>query len=124
MTIVPVERQISPKHMWHDFFTAGMVSERQTDLVVVGDTGVDFFVSVAQMPTRDGKAIGEHLGIYGGGMAANFATAAVEAAPEILVRLVSRVGSDEWGRRCLGELQSSRMDVSAVTVQLDGTTWW
>lgn len=62
MTIVPVERQMSPKHMWHDFFTAGMVSERQTDLVVVGDTGVDFFVSVAQMPTRDGKAIGEHLG--------------------------------------------------------------
>jgi ribokinase len=123
-SVVPLERQASAKLTAADLFPLGATGSRTVDLLVVGDTGVDFFVRVPQTPGRDGKAIGAHLGIYGGGMAANFATAAHAAAPELSVGLVSRLGSDEWGRRCLRDLQQSGLDVSAVAVQPGGTTWW
>lgn len=97
---------------------------RRYDLVALGDTGVDLMVRVQGLPERDGKAIGEHLGIYGGGMAANFAAAASKACPDLNVTLVSRVGSDPFGAQCLADLRSGGVDTSHVQVQPDGVTWW
>lgn len=97
---------------------------RPLDLVVVGDVGIDFMVAVDAMPGPDQKAIGRHLGVFGGGMAANFSAAARAAAPQLGVGLVSRVGDDPLGAACLDDLRSRGLDVSQVHVQLDGMTWW
>lgn len=97
---------------------------RELDLVTVGDTGVDLMVRVDAQPGRDGKAIGTHLGMFGGGMAANFAAAAKLAAPDARVALVSRVADDAFGTASLADLRRRGLDVSRVTVRAGGDTWW
>lgn len=94
------------------------------ELVVIGDTGIDLFVAAAGMPERDSKVIGPHLGIFGGGMAANLAAAARGAFPALHVRLVSRVGGDEWGRRTLEQLVALGVDTGSVAVDPRSVTWW
>lgn len=99
-------------------------AHNQPELVVIGDTGIDLFVAVGGMPERDSKAIGKHLGIFGGGMAANLATAAKSAFPGLRVRLVSRIGGDEWGAMALSQLVSLGVDTAAVAVDPRSATWW
>lgn len=94
------------------------------ELVVIGDTGIDFFVAVGAMPGRDAKVIGKHLGVFGGGMGANFATAAKVASPDLHVRLASRLGFDDWGARTLRDLVGAGVDTSAVVTDPESATWW
>ena len=93
-------------------------------LVVIGDTGIDFFVAIDRMPARDSKVIGPHLGVFGGGMAANFAAAAIASFPELHVRLVSRVGGDDWGAATLKQLVDLGVDTTSVTTDHYSATWW
>jgi len=93
-------------------------------LVVVGDTGIDFFVGIEEMPSRDSKVIGQHLGIYGGGMEANFATAAIAASPELHLRFISRIGHGDLGEVTLQHISKLGIDTSSVVTDLSSGTWW
>lgn len=93
-------------------------------LVVIGDTGVDLMVSAPELPGADDKVIGQHVGIFGGGMAANFAVSAKRFAKQVPVELVSRVGGDMFGVACRRDLETAGIDTSHVHVETGGVTWW
>ncbi|MGG7509757.1 carbohydrate kinase family protein [Plantibacter sp. YIM 135249] len=98
--------------------------ERPIDLLVVGDTGVDLLVQVDELPKRDSKSIGTSLGIFAGGMGASFASSARRAAEDLDIALVSRVGSDAFGRACLLDLEDQRIGTALVETMADEMTWW
>ncbi|WP_431030885.1 carbohydrate kinase family protein [Plantibacter sp. RU18] len=98
--------------------------DRPIDLIVFGDTGIDMLVQVDELPKRDSKSIGTSLGIFAGGMGANFAVSARRAADDIHIALVSRVGSDPFGRACLLDLEHQRIDTRLVETMSDELTWW
>ncbi|WP_341358675.1 carbohydrate kinase family protein [Georgenia sp. M64] len=120
---VPTGRHLDPNSTVSDLLPA-LPAPREHDVVVVGDTGVDLMVRVDALPGRDEKAIGEHLGVFGGGMGANFAVAATRALPGARLALVSRVGSDAFGRQCLADLEARGVDTRHVHVEQGGVTWW
>ena len=124
LPLIPEGHALEPNSVIGDLFTVPARDHRRYDLLAVGDTGVDLMLRVEQMPGRDDKVIGEHLGIFGGGMTANFAAAAMRAVPLLRVTLVSRVGSDAFGAQCVADLQHIGVDTSHVAVQRDGVTWW
>ena len=80
------------------------------DLFSVGDLSVDTYISVPYFPGADQKAIGELIGVYGGGMAANFAAAASAAGARTLY--MTRYGSDPDGSRVIDELTTIGVDCS------------
>ncbi|HTF48627.1 MAG TPA: carbohydrate kinase family protein [Pseudonocardia sp.] len=94
---------------------------RPVDVLAIGDTSADLFVSVPYLPGRDQKAMGRFLGIHGGGMSANFAVAA--AREGAVGALASVLGDDERGRACLRELVEQGIDTTAVTT-VDGVNTW
>lgn len=98
--------------------------ERAIDLLVVGDTGIDLMVDVADLPGRDAKSIGQSLGIHPGGMGANFAVAAGLAESALRVSLFSRVGDDPFGVGCIRALASAGIATDHVEVMHDELTWW
>jgi ribokinase len=124
LPVIPAMHALDPASGIGDLFAVPAPDDRRYDLLAVGDTGVDLMLRVDQMPGRDDKVIGEHLGIFGGGMTANFAAAAMRAAPLLDVTLVSRVGSDAFGAQCLADLNHIGVDTSHVAVQPGGVTWW
>lgn len=121
---VPPDHVLGPDTAIRELLTIAAPGSRAHDITVVGDTGIDLMVRVEGLPGRDEKAIGEHLGIFGGGMGANFATAATRARPDLEVAFVSRVGSDAFGQQCLADLQSEGVDTRYVHIEPDGITWW
>jgi len=94
------------------------------DLMVVGDTGIDLMVRVDDLPKTDGKAIGESLGIFAGGMGANFAYAARKSAVKLSIALISKVGADAFGEACLQALREQDIDTHLVVVEPGQLTWW
>lgn len=97
---------------------------RAIDLLVVGDTGVDLMVDVADLPGRDAKSIGQSLGIHPGGMGANFAVAAGQVDPLLRVSLFSRVGDDPFGVGCIRALAGAGIATDHVEVMAAELTWW
>ncbi|MFJ4172753.1 carbohydrate kinase family protein [Microbacterium sp. NPDC089696] len=97
---------------------------RATDLLVVGDTGIDMMVDVDALPGRDAKAIGRSLGIHPGGMGANFAVAAGQAESALRVSLFSRVGDDPFGIGCIRALAAAGVATEHVEVMAGELTWW
>ncbi|MFV0430422.1 MAG: carbohydrate kinase family protein, partial [Arachnia sp.] len=100
------------------------------DVFAVGDASVDSYVRVPFIAGPDQKAMGTWLGVFGGGMAANFAAAAAHTGAT--ASLMASIGDDAAGTQLLSELRSHRVDVSASTqhpgmntfqcfVQLDGS---
>jgi ribokinase len=96
----------------------------RTDLMVVGDTGIDLMVRVDDLPKTDGKAIGESLGIFAGGMGANFACAARKSSADLGIALISKVGADAFGEACLQALREQDIDTHLVVVEPGQLTWW
>jgi ribokinase len=76
---------------------------------------------VARLPRADEKESATLVGEFPGGMGANvassFATLGGRAA------LVSSVGDDERGRRCLADLRATGVDVEHVLTIADATFW-
>lgn len=121
---VPSDHVHAPGTRLQDLLDVAPPGSRAHDITVVGDTGIDLMVQVESLPGRDEKAIGHHLGIFGGGMGANFATAATRARPDLDVAFVSRVGSDAFGTQCLADLRVAGVDTRYVHVEPGGVTWW
>lgn len=97
---------------------------RATDLLVVGDTGIDLMVDVDALPGRDAKSIGQSLGIHPGGMGANFAVAAGHAESTLRVSLFSRLGDDPFGIGCIRALAAAGVATEHVEVMAGELTWW
>lgn len=89
------------------------------DLITVGDASVDTYVAVPFIAGPDQKAIGSWLGVFGGGMAANFAAAAANAGARTSCLTVC--GSDPAGQTLVKELSAHGVDTSGV-VTVEGST--
>lgn len=89
-----------------------MSSSSPYDLVVVGDCSVDVYARVARLPGRDEKVPGDFLGLYGGGVAANFACAASRLGAR--TALVATVGTDQFGSVAVDSVAAFGVNVDAV----------
>ncbi|RIJ71297.1 carbohydrate kinase family protein [Nakamurella silvestris] len=110
--------------------SAAQTAGRPWDILAIGDASVDTYTRVPFFPGPDQKAIGTMLGVFGGGMCANFAAAAARAGAR--TRLMTSVGSDQAGRDFLAEVATHGVDAApslvidnahtfACFVQLDDT---
>lgn len=92
------------------------------DILGVGDTDIDLFLRVDQLPTRDEKVLSELLGEFAGGMVANFCGAASRLGAA--TALASVVGDDSYGKAALGDLTEFGVDLSHVVVRPGGRTYF
>lgn len=89
------------------------MSNDRFDVFSIGDASLDTYVQVPFIVGPDQKAMGDWLGVYGGGMAANFAAAAANAGATAAFMTVK--GDDHAGRLLVEELREH--DVDTTTVQ-------
>lgn len=85
------------------------------DIVAVGDCGVDIYAEVPRLPGYDEKVPGNFIGIFGGGVAANFACAASRLGMK--AGLVSTVGDDDFGRRAVESVREFGVDTGGIRVK-------
>ncbi|MFE4668689.1 ribokinase [Streptomyces sp. NPDC056716] len=88
-------------------------------ILVVGTSNIDLTLSVAHLPASGETVLGD-LSTACGGKAANQAVAAARLGAR--VDLVSRVGTDEYGRRLLRELNREGVGTERVRRIEDGTS--
>ncbi|MGH2589216.1 MAG: carbohydrate kinase family protein, partial [Actinomycetota bacterium] len=90
------------------------------DVVAVGDCGLDLYAEVPKLPGYDEKVPGTFIGIFGGGVAANFACAAARLG--MRTGLVSVVGDDHFGVRATETVAEHGVDVSGMCIRTDAHT--
>ena len=81
-------------------------------IVVVGSLNVDLVVRAPRRPARGETLSGESFGMFVGGKGLNQAIAAARLGAA--VRMVGRVGQDDFGRRLRGTLALEGIDAAAV----------
>jgi len=81
-------------------------------IVVLGGINMDVVANVQRMPEAGETVHGDSFFMTGGGKGANQAVAAARLGAE--VRMVGRVGDDDFGRMLLDALHSEGIDVSGV----------
>lgn len=81
-------------------------------IVVLGGINMDVVANVQRMPEPGETVHGDRFFMTGGGKGANQAVAAARLGAE--VRMVGRVGDDDFGRTLLDALRSEGIDVSGV----------
>ena len=81
-------------------------------IVVLGGINMDVVANVRRMPEPGETVHGYSFFMAGGGKGANQAVAAARLGAE--VRMVGRVGDDDFGRTLLGALRSEGIDVDGV----------
>ena len=91
------------------------------ELLCVADIGIDVVARVARLPRADEKESATLIGEYPGGMGANVASSFATLGGR--TALVSSVGDDERGRRCLADLRATGVDVEHVVTIADATFW-
>ena len=85
---------------------------RKPKIVVVGGINMDVVANVRRMPEPGETVHGDSFFMAGGGKGANQAVAAARLGAE--VRMVGRVGDDDFGRTLLDALRSEGIDVDGV----------
>ena len=81
-------------------------------IVVLGGINMDVVANVQRMPEAGETVHGDRFFMTGGGKGANQAVAAARLGAE--VRMVGRVGDDDFGSTLLDALRSEGIDVSGV----------
>ncbi len=81
-------------------------------IVVLGGINMDVVANVQRMPEAGETVHGDKFFMTGGGKGANQAAAAARLGAE--VRMVGRVGDDDFGRTLLDALRSEGIDVDGV----------
>lgn len=99
-----------------------MSARRDWDVLGIGDTDMDVFVKVVDLPGRDEKVLGEYLGEHPGGMIANFCCAASRLGAR--AAMASVLGDDARGEPALAGLEACGVDTSQVRVRIGGTTFF
>lgn len=90
---------------------------RRPRIVVVGSANTDLVVAVPSIPAPGETVLGGDLQLIPGGKGANQAVAAARLGAE--VRFVGRVGSDDFGKQTLTNLQQEGIDTRFVLVSDD-----
>lgn len=93
----------------------------QRDLLVVGDIDVDIYLRVPRLPEAGEKVRGQLIGLRPGGVAANVAVAARRLG--LVAGVHGVVGADEHGTIARSALQGEGVDLSAVVVDRNATTF-
>ena len=83
-------------------------------VVVFGSINLDLVVEVPHLPVRGETVIGNRFFSATGGKAANQAVAVAKLG--MPVRSIGRIGSDNFGKVLLENLQSAGVDISGVTI--------
>jgi ribokinase len=91
--------------------------DRPPRIVVVGSLNMDLVTRAARRPARGETLTGESFGMFVGGKGLNQAIAA--ARQGAAVRMVGRVGADDFGRRLRQALEAAGVDARLVAE--DGT---
>lgn len=89
-------------------------------IVAVGAVAIDEWYAVSNLPEPDGGAYASEVTTAFGGVGANVAVALDRLGRD--VSLVSRVGSDEYGRLARENLETTGIDASRITVGDDPNT--
>jgi ribokinase len=82
-------------------------------IAVLGSINMDLVLRVPALPRPGETVLGDRLLRFPGGKGANQATAAARLGAE--VRMLGRVGSDDFGDELLRGLEGDRVDVSGVS---------
>jgi len=90
-------------------------------ICVVGSINVDILIEVDTFARPNETVIGKRdFTLAQGGKGANQAAAAAAAGAK--VHLVARVGSDDWGRDAIAQLERAGVDCTHVDITPDATT--
>src|ERR1700751_1856355 len=93
---------------------------KRLDVIGVGDTCVDIAVKVERIPRRDEKIRGRLVGKNPGGVVGYFWCARENVGAR--TGLVTVVGDDEFGRLCVEDYRSFRMDDRGIKIKPNGAT--
>ena len=99
---------------------AATESARKPKIVALGSINMDLVATMARMPEPGETVQGDGFFTAGGGKGANQAVAAARLGAD--VRMVGRVGNDEFGRTLLSGLRSEGIDVGDVAVDGSNVT--
>lgn len=91
-------------------------------IVSVGDISVDVYASVAELPAFGEKLSGQLLGTFGGGVGANFASAA--AVYGARAAALAAVGDDYFGTPALASTSACGVEVANVLIRPGSATCW
>ena len=89
-------------------------------IVVLGSTNMDLVATMRRMPEPGETVQGDGFFTAGGGKGANQAVAAARLGAD--VRMVGRVGDDDFGRTLLSGLRSEGIDVGDVAIDGSNVT--
>ena len=94
-----------------------MKAERKSVIVVFGGINMDLVVTTQRMPMPGETVFGDSFHTAPGGKGANQAVAAARLGAE--VRMVGRVGADEFGSKLIDGMRCEGIDVSRIAVDPD-----
>jgi ribokinase len=91
-----------------------------SEIVVFGSLNADLVLKVPTLPTAGQTVLGGSVRTHEGGKGANQAVAAARAAGSlptaVTVRMVGRVGRDDYGQRLRTDLAASGVEIDGVVV--------
>src|SRR5262245_32645609 len=88
------------------------MEDRRPRIVVVGSLNMDLVTRAARRPQRGETLTGDSFGMFVGGKGLNQAIAAARQGAG--VRMVGRVGADDFGRRLRQTLEAAGVDAGLV----------
>lgn len=100
-----------------------MASEERTRkprIVVMGGINMDVVATVHRMPERGETVHGDNFFMAGGGKGANQAVAAARLGAD--VRMIGKVGDDDFGRTLVDRMRSEGIDMQGVSTDASNTT--
>ena len=89
-------------------------------IVVMGGINMDVVATVDRMPERGETVHGDRFFMAGGGKGANQAVAAARLGAD--VRMIGRVGDDDFGRTLVDRMRSEGIDMQGVSTDASNTT--
>jgi ribokinase len=100
--------------------TVALASRAAPRVTVLGSLNMDISVSVPQLPGPGMTALGSAARFAAGGKGANQAVAAARLGAE--VRMVGRVGDDDFGRKLLAGLRGEGVNTDGVQIASGAAT--
>ena len=99
---------------------ASVESRRRPKIVVLGSINMDLVATMRRMPEQGETVHGDGFFTAGGGKGANQAVAAARLGAD--VRMVGRVGDDDFGRALVDGLRVEGIDARDVAVDVSNAT--
>lgn len=92
------------------------------DIIGIGDADVDIMIHVDHIPSHDEKVRGSLMGLFPGGIIANFCCAASTFGAK--AGAVCKVGQDSYGQIALQDLKNRGVDTAGMVVDPGAQTYF